>query len=157
MPCTMHWFFWWEKEKNVALAFGSPLRSMRESLLTMRKKKKVLIHIFFPITNIASEWAFGHRFPFSGFRLWLFRTFFFTLMEWPQEISIISLLITHIPNDVNIAGLFFVNHLPPFFVFGSFPTLYRCFDIHHSFSENNTKIPWKMINWHAINTHKSSE
>lgn len=42
--------------------------------------------------------SFGHRFPFSGYRLWLFQTFFFTLMvsQKPQEIFIILLIIPYI-------------------------------------------------------------
>lgn len=118
------------------------------------------LYFFFLLLCSLCERIFGHWFSFSDFHLWLFHTFFFTLVVWPQGISIILLLITHIPNNVNIVFFFCVKHFPPFhsvffihFRHHSVASAFRFFSLLlRSLCEKHSEISRKMIDWHAINT-----
>lgn len=113
MLCTMHWFLSSEKKRNVALTFGSPLRSIRAK--SFNNEKKQCWYFFFLFAMFVNE-RFAIGFHFLAFGCGYFVHFSSLWWSDPRRFLLcISLLITHIPNDVNIAGLFFREPFPSVF------------------------------------------
>lgn len=115
MPCSMHCRTFALVSALFFICFSLPHSILSSNQLKHKQSKQqhyfkrerskknafsffIIFFCFFCASYQLFSASFGHRFPFSGYRLWLFRTFFFTLMAFqkPQEILIISLTKYHI-------------------------------------------------------------